>query len=214
MPIRRRASQALSVNAALEEQLEDAWVAIVGFQVDCQRERSRQCELEESLAQLELESQIFERKALDAVRRNTRLVQEVEEAARIEPMLGDVVTELVSQLADFSGTEEGDEAVFAQEVWEAVDLRSCSSSAEVRCASRDLEYEKLCQEEAILESYHRELEAALQSKAHHERRHQDREYSNGTSDLPCLSLPQMLAEAQELHERAIHLECLSCEIVR
>lgn len=216
VPIRRRASQAKSENCALEEQLEDAWVAIVGYQVDCENERARQRELEESLGQLELESEIFEKKALDAMKRNGRLVEEVGDAARIEPLLGDVVTELCAELAETSGkegilrSEEGDEAIFAQEV---AHLRSFSSLAEVR-STQDLEIEKLWETEARLDAYHQELEAALQSRLNDDRRYQDRDFPNGVGDPPCVSFQEMLAEAKELHEKAMHLECLACEIVR
>lgn len=204
-PVRRRLAQSSAANGLLEEHLEDARVAILGFQVDVERERSAQQKLEVTFSQLERQSQCLALEAVEAEERNRMLTEEVEEELVLEPELVEAVEELRGRFAEV-GVKVG-----ATQSEEPSRLIDAVRAAEASCEVQDAKVRELCDEEVELEASRLKLEAALQEILEADTRHLPS--CAASFDDKLGQMPALFAEAQELRAKARHLESLACEEV-
>jgi len=202
-PVRRRLAQSSAANGSLEEHLEDARVAILGFQVDVERERAIQQKLEVTVSQLERQNTCLTLEALEAEKRNCMLTEEVEQELMVEPALVEAVEELRGRFAEV-GVEVG-----AAQCEEPSRLIDAVRAAEASCEVQDAKVRELCGEEVELEASRLKLEAALEEFMEGDTRHLPSFASSFDEKLG--QMPALFAEAQELRAKARHLESLACE---
>jgi len=156
----RKCSTAQEQAVRFTDSLEDARVAIMGYQVDIERERARHSKLEADVAALRQEAAQLRAREQEVTDMNSRLAAEVDTLTSREPELAQAVEALRAQLAEAkveAGSPSGQLARLADTV----------SIAEANCETEEFKVRELMREEAALEARHRELQAMIKAVSIH-----------------------------------------------